>query len=68
MAMKKELLAAVACPKCNGDVKVKGMFVVCNKCELAYPVLENNIPSMVTDDVWRLEKAKKAGFKHKEKL
>jgi hypothetical protein len=68
MALSKELLDVLACPKCRGDIKVNGMFIVCSKCKLAYPVLNGDVPDMLIDDAWPLEKAKKAGYKHKEKL
>jgi uncharacterized protein YbaR (Trm112 family) len=64
----KDLLKILACPKCKGDVKEQGMFIVCNSCKLAYPVLDGNVPDMLIDDAWPLEKARKAGFKHKLKL
>jgi len=68
MTLKKELLDVLACPKCKGDIKVQGMFITCGKCKLAYPILDGDVPDMLIDDAWKLEKAKKAGFKHKEKL
>jgi uncharacterized protein YbaR (Trm112 family) len=68
MVINKELLDTLACPKCGDGIKVRGMFLVCDKCGLAYPTLNNDIPDMVAGDAWPLEKAKKSGFKHKEKL
>ena len=68
MAIKKELLDALACPKCGDGVKVMGMFVICGKCGLAYPILNSDIPDMVAAEAWPLEKAKKTGYKHKEML
>jgi uncharacterized protein YbaR (Trm112 family) len=58
----------LACPKCKGDVSEKGMFIICQKCSLAYPVLDGKVPDMLVDDAWKLPKAKKAGFKHSLKL
>jgi len=68
MPVKKELLKIMACPKCKGDIEEKGMFILCKKCKLAYPVLDGDIPDMLIDDAWKMEKAKKANFKHKLKL
>lgn len=65
--ISKDLLRLLACPKCKGDVKEHGMFLVCTKCKLAYPVLED-VPDMLIEDAWPLEKARKAGFKHMLKL
>jgi len=61
----KDLLNILACPKCKGDIKLKNMFIVCNKCGLAYPILKGNMPDMLIEDAWKLDKAKKARFKHK---
>jgi len=66
--LAKDLLKILACPKCKGDVKEQGMFLVCNNCKLAYPVLDGDVPDMLIEDAWPLEKARKAGFKHKLKL
>ena len=60
----RKLFSVLACPKCKGNVKEQGMFITCRKCGLAYPGLEGRIPDMVIDDAWKLEKAKKAGFRH----
>lgn len=63
----KELLDIMACPKCKGDIELKGMFIICQKCKLAYPILDD-VPDMLIEDAWKLDKAKKSGFKHKLKL
>ncbi|RLJ09835.1 MAG: Trm112 family protein [Candidatus Aenigmatarchaeota archaeon] len=66
--MDKELLKIMACPKCKGDIEEKGMFLICKKCKLAYPILNGRVPNMIIDEAWSLEKAKKSKFKHKLKL
>lgn len=68
MAISENLRKVLACPKCKGDVEERGMFIVCKKCMLAYPVLDGNVPDMLIPDAWPLEKAKKAGFRHSLKL
>jgi len=68
MPVPKDLLEIMACPKCKGDIQEKGMFILCKKCKLAYPVLDENVPDMLIEDAWKLEKAKKNKFKHKLKL
>ena len=68
MSLDSKLMEILACPKCKGDVKEQKMFIVCEKCKLAYPVLDNDVPDMLIDDAWELEKAKKAEFEHKLKL
>lgn len=64
MPTPKDLLAIMACPKCKADIKEEGMFITCGKCKLAYPVLDNDIPDMLIEDAWPIEKAREAGFKH----
>lgn len=64
MPVKKDLLDVLACPKCKGQVKEVGMFIACAKCRLAYPILDGDVPDMLLDDAWPLDKAKKSGFKH----
>ena len=68
MTVPKELMEILACPKCKGDVEEKSMFIVCNKCKLAYPVLDEDVPDMLIDDAWPLEKAEKNKFKHTLRL
>lgn len=65
--VNKELMEVLACPKCKGDVELKGGFIVCRKCGLAFPVLDD-VPDMLIEDAWPLEKAEKAGFRHSLKL
>lgn len=68
MSVPKDLMEILACPKCKGDVQEKGMFILCKKCKLAYPVLDGDVPDMLIEDAWKLEKAKKVKFKHNLKL
>jgi len=68
MPVPRELLEVMACPKCQGDLEERGMFLICKKCKVAYPVLKDTIPDMLEEDAWELEKAEKAGFKHDLKL
>ena len=68
MPLPKDLMGVLACPKCKGDIKEKDMFIICDKCKLAYPILDEDVPDMLIEDAWDLEKARKASFKHKLKL
>ena len=68
MPVPKDLMDILACPKCKGDVSEKSMFIVCDKCKLAYPVLDEDVPDMLIEDAWPLEKAEKAKFRHDLKL
>lgn len=68
MTVSKDLMEILACPKCKGDVIERGMFILCKKCKLAYPVLNGDVPNMLIEDAWNVTKAKRANFKHKLKL
>jgi len=68
MTIAKDLMEILACPKCKSSVKENGMFIVCDRCKLAYPVLNEKIPDMLMGDSWELEKAKRVKFKHTLKL
>ncbi|MEM5843226.1 MAG: Trm112 family protein [Candidatus Aenigmatarchaeota archaeon] len=59
----KELLEILACPKCKGDLELKNMFLVCNNCKLAFPILDD-VPDLLLEDAWKLEDAEKNDFKH----
>ncbi|MDD4983823.1 MAG: Trm112 family protein [Candidatus ainarchaeum sp.] len=68
MAVPKKLLKIIACPKCKNDVKERGLFLICESCELAFPVLDKTIPDMLIADVWPLKKAAEARFRHNIKI
>jgi hypothetical protein len=55
MALKKELLAILVCPKCTGGLVYKEAecFLVCNKCRLKYPV-KDDIPVMLLDEAVKM--------------
>ncbi len=68
MVVPKDLLRVLACPKCKGDVSEKGMFIICRKCGIAYPVLDKTVPDMLIEDSWPLSEASGSGFRHTLKL
>ncbi len=51
MALSKELLDILACPKCKGPVELDrdGKALICQACKLSYRV-ENDIPVMLIDE------------------
>ena len=55
MAIDKELLAILACPKCKGEIKLtdKGDGLVCQACKLMYPI-KDDIPVMLIDEAVKL--------------
>ena len=67
MPVDKELLKILACPKCKSKLNEEAKFLICPKCRLAYPVIEN-IPDMLIEEAWSLDKATKSKFQHQLKL
>ena len=51
MALSKELLEILACPKCKGDLfpNKAGDGLICKPCRLVYPV-KDDIPVMLIDE------------------
>jgi uncharacterized protein YbaR (Trm112 family) len=51
MAISKDLLEILACPKCKGPVQLTpaGDGLACNSCRLLYPIKED-IPVMLIDE------------------
>jgi uncharacterized protein YbaR (Trm112 family) len=43
------LLAILACPACQGDVKLENNKIVCVKCGRKYPI-KDGIPVMLADE------------------
>lgn len=56
MAVSKELLDILACPKCKGEVMLNASKdgLVCNACRLVYEI-RDDIPIMLIDEAKPLE-------------
>ena len=56
MALDKELLDILACPKCKGDIKLteKKDGLICEACKLKYPI-KDDIPVMLIDEAEKIE-------------
>ena len=56
MAISRELLDILACPKCKGDLKLEddGSGLVCESCKLKFPI-KNDIPVMLIDEAIKLK-------------
>lgn len=55
MAIDKELLDILACPKCKGEIHLneKADGLICDACKLMYPI-KDDIPVMLIDEAIRL--------------
>jgi len=51
MAISKELLDIIACPKCKGDIHLNETEdgLICDRCKLLYEIKED-IPIMLIDE------------------
>jgi len=56
MAIKKELLDILACPKCKSRLECDDSdnFLICNNCRLRYPI-EDGIPVMLVEKAVELD-------------
>ncbi|HEY4706010.1 MAG TPA: Trm112 family protein [Thermodesulfobacteriota bacterium] len=56
MAIDKELLDILACPKCKGRIRLseKKDGLVCERCRLVYPI-KDDIPVMLVDEALPLK-------------
>ena len=55
MAISKDLLEILACPKCKGDIHLndRGVGLICDACRLMYPI-KDDIPVMLIDEAERI--------------
>ena len=58
MAIPKELLSVLVCPKCQGPVRASpdGNALLCNRCQLHYPV-RDDVPVMIAEEAVALGQA-----------
>jgi len=56
MAIDKELLDILACPKCKGDIRItdESDGLICDACKLKYPI-KDDIPVMLIDEAESLD-------------
>ncbi len=56
MAIKKELLDILACPKCKGDIRLNESEngLICDNCKLLYHI-KDEIPVMLIDEAEKIE-------------
>jgi len=55
MAISKELLDILACPKCKGEIYLNETQdgLICDTCKLLYPI-KDDIPVMLIDEAKKL--------------
>jgi len=57
MAISKELLDILACPKCKGEIYLTeaGDGLICDRCQLMYEI-KDDIPIMLIDEAKPINK------------
>ncbi len=55
MAIHKDLLQILACPKCKGEIRLNeaGDGLICDRCRLLYEI-RDDIPIMLIDEAKKL--------------
>jgi uncharacterized protein len=56
MAVSKELLDILVCPKCKGEIYLNesGDGLICHRCKLLYEI-KDDIPIMLIDEAKKIE-------------
>lgn len=56
MALSKELLDILVCPKCKGEIYLNdaGDGLICDRCKLLYEI-KDDIPIMLIDEAKKIE-------------
>jgi uncharacterized protein YbaR (Trm112 family) len=56
MALSKELLDILVCPKCKGDLTLTEQQdgLICSACKLRYPI-KDDIPVMLIDEAIKID-------------
>jgi hypothetical protein len=59
MALSKELLYILACPKCKGDIYINDTNdgLICDNCKLLYEI-RDDIPIMLIDEAKSIDSLK----------
>ena len=57
MAINRDLLEILACPKCKGEIRLneRGDGLLCSRCQLLYPIRED-IPIMLIDEAIKMDR------------
>ena len=55
MAISRELLEILVCPKCKGEIRLNESEdgLICDSCKLLYPI-RDDIPVMLIDEAQRI--------------
>ena len=48
--LKEEILDFIVCIRCKNDLKKDESYLICNKCNIKYPI-KNSIPHMLEEHI-----------------
>jgi uncharacterized protein YbaR (Trm112 family) len=52
--LDKKILDFIVCPKCKGDLKLEGEFLICQNCQLKYPI-KDDIPILLIEEAQKID-------------
>jgi uncharacterized protein YbaR (Trm112 family) len=52
--LDKKILDFIVCPKCKGDLKLEGEFLICQNCQLKYPI-KDDIPILLIEEAQKMD-------------
>lgn len=56
--LDKKILDFIVCPQCKGDLKLDGEFLICQKCQLKYPI-KDDIPILLIEEAEKINQDEK---------
>jgi uncharacterized protein YbaR (Trm112 family) len=52
--LDKKILDFIVCPQCRGDLKLEGEFLICQNCQLKYPI-KDDIPILLIEEAQKID-------------
>jgi uncharacterized protein YbaR (Trm112 family) len=52
--LDKKILDFIVCPQCKGDLKLEGEFLICQNCQLKYPI-KDDIPILLIEEAQKMD-------------
>jgi|YelNatPaOPRAMG01_1025707.scaffolds.fasta_scaffold01109_21 uncharacterized protein YbaR (Trm112 family) len=52
--LDKKILDFIVCPQCKGDLKLEGEFLICQNCQLKYPI-KDDIPILLIEEAQKID-------------
>ena len=52
--LDKKILDFIVCPQCKGDLKLEEEFLICQNCQLKYPI-KDDIPILLIEEAQKID-------------